>query len=171
ENSREPDRRLRLGFVSPDLRRHAIANFVISFLENLDRSQADAICYNDWPTPDIVTARIRDTSAEWRDVSGWPAARLPHQIPPDSIDILFHLTGHPAHNRLLGFARKLAPIQVTWCEYSDTTGLTAIDYIVADRYLIPPEAEPYYSERPLRMPEGFMCYTLPAGAPAVSALP
>lgn len=171
ENTREPDRRLRLGFVSPDLRRHAISNFVISFLENLDRGQAEAICYNDWPTPDNVTARFRAAAADWRDVFGWTDERLAQQIRDDQIDILFDLAGHTAHNRLLVFARKPAPIQVTWCGYSDTTGLTAIDYILADRYLIPPDAERYYSERPLLMPEGFLCYTLPAEAPPVSPLP
>jgi len=171
ENLREPDRKLRLGFVSPDLRRHAIANFVISFIENLDDSQADVICYNDWPTPDDFTARFRAASADWRDVFGWADDRLAEKIRDDRIDILFDLTGHTAHNRLLVFARKPAPIQVTWCGYSDTTGLTAIDYILADRYLIPPEFETYYSERPLRMPEGFLCYTLPAGAPDVTELP
>jgi len=171
QNTREPDRRLRLGFVSPDLRRHAISNFVISFLENLDRGQAEAICYFDWPTPDNVTARFRAASTDWRDVFGWADDRLAEQIRGDRIDILFDLAGHTAHNRLLVFARKPAPIQITWCGYSDTTGLTAIDYILADRYLIPPEAEPYYSERPIRMPEGFLCYTLPGEAPPVSPLP
>jgi predicted O-linked N-acetylglucosamine transferase (SPINDLY family) len=171
QNTREPDRRLRIGFVSPDLRRHAISNFVISFLENLDRGEAEAICYYDWPTPDNVTARFRAASADWRDVFGSADDRLAEQIRGDRIDILFDLAGHTAHNRLLVFARKPAPIQVTWCGYSDTTGLAAIDYILADRYLIPPEAESYYSERPLRMPEGFLCYTLPADAPPVSPLP
>jgi protein O-GlcNAc transferase len=171
ENTREPERRLRLGFVSPDLRRHATSNFVISFLENLDHGQAEAICYNDWPTPDAVTARFRAASAEWRDVFGWADDRLAEQIRRDRIDVLFDLAGHTAHNRLLVFARKRAPIQVTWCGYSDTTGLRAIDYILADRLLIPPEAEPYYSERPLLMPEGFLCYTLPGDAPPISPLP
>src|SRR5262249_49801149 len=87
------------------------------------------------------------------------------------IDILFDLAGHTARNRLLVFARKPAPLQVTWAGYAGTTGLQAMDYILADRYEIPPEAEPSYCERGLRLPDGYITYDPPAYAPPVSPLP
>src|SRR5208283_5027207 len=93
------------------------------------------------------------------------------QIRADRIDILFDLTGHTAHNRLLVFARKPAPIQVTWAGYVGTTGLKAMDYVLADRYEVPPSAERYYQEQVLRMPEGYVCYEPPLYAPPVTRLP
>ncbi len=97
--------------------------------------------------------------------------RLAEQIRADRIDILFDLAGHTAHNRLLVFARKPAPIQVTWAGYVGTTGLATMDYLLADRYEVPPGAERHYQERVLRMPDGYVCYDPPAYAPAVTPLP
>ena len=107
----------------------------------------------------------------WRDVSGLSDEQLTEKIRADGIDILFDLAGHTAHNRLLVFARKPAPIQITWAGYAGTTGLEAMDYLLADRYEVPPAAERYYRERVLRMPDGYVCYAPPADAPPVSALP
>jgi predicted O-linked N-acetylglucosamine transferase (SPINDLY family) len=104
-------------------------------------------------------------------VPGWSDDRLARQIRSDRIDILFDLAGHSAGNRLLVFARKPAPIEVTWAGYVGTTGLVAMDYILADRYEIPPQSEMYYRERVLRMPDGYMCYDPPGYAPPVSPLP
>ena len=97
--------------------------------------------------------------------------RLAEQIRADRIDVLFDLAGHTAHNRLLVFARKPAPIQVTWAGYVGTTGLKAMDYLLADRYEVPPGAERHYQERVLRMPDGYVCYDPPAYAPPVTPLP
>src|SRR5438552_128016 len=96
---------------------------------------------------------------------------LAGRVPADRIHSLLDRAGDTAKDRLLVFARKPAPVQVTWCGYSGTTGLAAMDYILADRYLIPPEAEAYYRERVLRMPDDYLCYTPPDDAPPVSALP
>jgi predicted O-linked N-acetylglucosamine transferase (SPINDLY family) len=104
-------------------------------------------------------------------VIGLNHEQLAAQIRADRIDILFDLAGHTAGNRLLVFARKPAPIQVTWAGYVGTTGLAAMDYILADRYEIPPQSEMYYCERVLRMPDGYVCYDPPAYAPPVSPLP
>jgi predicted O-linked N-acetylglucosamine transferase (SPINDLY family) len=170
-NRRDPDRRLRLGFLSADLRRHPVGYFTIPFLENLDREQAEAVCYYDCPVEDEVTRRFRNAAPRWRPVFAWPDDRLAEQIRADEIDILLDLAGHTAHNRLLVFARKPAPVQVTWCGYSGTTGLTAIDYILGDRFVIPAGAESHYAERVLRLPDSYVCYDPPAAAPAVSPLP
>ncbi len=97
--------------------------------------------------------------------------RLAEQIRADRIDILFDLAGHTAHNRLLVFARKPAPIQITWIGYEGTTGLTAMDYLLADRHVVPEGTEHYYRERVLRMPEGYLCYEPPDAAASVGPLP
>jgi hypothetical protein len=145
--------------------------FLIRCLENLDRQQAEAICYSNSASNDDLTARIRATSMAWWNVFGWSDEQLAERIRADRIDILFDLAGHTGKNRLLVFARKPAPIQVTWAGYVGTTGLQAMDYILADRYEIPPEAERYYCERVLRMPDCYVCYDPPAYAPPVSSLP
>jgi protein O-GlcNAc transferase len=167
----DPERRLRLGFLSPDLHRHPVGYFLIRCLENLDRQQAEAICYSNSADNDDLAARIRAAATTWRDVFGWSDERLAEEIRADRIDILFDLAGHTRGNRLTVFARKPAPIQITWIGYEGTTGLQAMDYILADRYEIPPEAEPYYCERVLRMPDGYVCYDPPSYAPPMSPLP
>jgi protein O-GlcNAc transferase len=165
------NRKLRLGFVSPDLKRHPVAYFLIALLENLDREQCSSVCYSDTQIADEVTSRIRSCGSLWRDVRSLSDEQLAQCIRDDAIDILFDLAGHTGNNRLLVFARKPAPVQITWCGYSSTTGLTAIDYILADRHVIPEWAEPFYSEQVLRMPDCYLCYTPPPDAPEVSALP
>ena len=145
--------------------------FLIRCLENLDRQQAEAICYSNSADNDDLAARIRAAATTWRDVFGWSDERLAEEIRADRIDILFDLAGHTAKNRLMVFARKPAPIQVSWAGYVGTTGLQAMDYILADRYEIPPEAEPYYCERVLRLPHAYVCYDPPDYAPPVSPLP
>jgi len=171
ENSRDPDRRLRLGFVSPDLFRHPVGYFTIPFVEQLDRARAEVVCYSDRIRPDELTVRFRAAAAIWRTTFGWSDERLAEQIRADGIDILFDLAGHTAGNRLLVFARKPAPVQVTWAGYVGTTGLSAMDYLIADRFEVPPGAEVQYVERVLRLPDDYVCYDPPASAPAVAPLP
>jgi predicted O-linked N-acetylglucosamine transferase (SPINDLY family) len=170
-NDRDPARPLRLGFLSPDLRRHPVAYFLIQVLEHLDRRQFDVVCYCDRKKYDELTARFQAAAGQWRVVAGESDERLAETIRADRIDILFDMAGHTAHARPLVFARRPAPIQIGWIGYEGTTGLAAVDYLLADRHLIPPESEPYYRERVLRMPEGYVCYDPPAAAPPVGPLP
>jgi protein O-GlcNAc transferase len=172
ENTRDPKRRLRVGFVSADFGRHPVGDFLIRVLENLDPSEVEVFCYSDRVQHDERTVRFQATAREWRDVCDWSNERLAEQIRADQIDILFDLAGNTGHlNRPLLFARKPAPIQIAWIGCEGTTGLSAMDYILADRYEIPPEAESYYREQVLRMPDGFGCYEPLSDAPAVSPLP
>jgi predicted O-linked N-acetylglucosamine transferase (SPINDLY family) len=171
ENVRDPHRRLRLGFLSPDFGRHPAAYFLIRALENLDRGQCEVVCYHDRVSSDDLTARFWAAATTWRDVTGRSDVELAEQIVADRIDILFDLAGHTAGNRLLVFARKPAPVQVTWIGYEGTTGLGAMDYILADRYTIAPGQEAGYRERVLRMPHGYVCYEPPPTSPEASPLP
>ncbi len=169
---RDPARRLRVGFVSPDLGRHPVGYFLVGCLEHLDPGRCESVCYSSRVAKvDDMTARLRAAAALWRDVAWLGDGQLAEQIRSDRIDILFDLAGHTAYNRLLVFARKPAPIQVTWAGYVGTTGLAAMDYILANRYEIPPQAEAFYCERVLRMPDDYICYDPPGYAPAVSPLP
>jgi predicted O-linked N-acetylglucosamine transferase (SPINDLY family) len=160
-----------VGFVSPDFGRHPVGHFLIRGLENLDRGQCETVCYCDRIIKDDLTTRLQAATTIWRDVIGLNDEQLAEQIRADRIDILFDLAGHTAGNRLLVFARKPAPIQITWIGYEGTTGLEAIDYILADRYLIPAGKETFYREQVLRMPDGYVCYDPPAAAPEAGPLP
>ena len=171
ENVHDRYGQLRLGFVSPDLRRHAVSFFLIRVLENLSQEQHDTIFYSDRRVKDDLTRRLQAAATQWHDVSGMSDRRLAEQIRADQIDILFDLSGHTAGNRLLVFARKPAPIQITWIGYTGTTGLAAMDYLLADRRVVPEGTEHYYRERVLRMPEGYLCYDPPDAAPPVGPLP
>jgi predicted O-linked N-acetylglucosamine transferase (SPINDLY family) len=140
-------------------------------LENLERRESEIIGYSDRTRQDEMTSRIQRATTTWSDVALWSDEQLAQKIRADRIDILFDLAGHTARNRLLVFARKPAPIQITWIGYVGTTGLDAMDYIVADRHEIPDAAEKHYCERVLRMPDGYVCYDPPEYAPPVSTLP
>ena len=171
DNQRDPDRKLRLGFVSPDLGCHPVGYFLIRVLENLDGSQAETACYSDRLPADAMTNRLRAAATNWRNVRALSDEQLADQIRADRIDIAFDLAGHTGNNRLPAFARKPAPIAITWIGYAGTTGLKAMDYLLADRFEVPADAEPYVQERVLRMPAGYVCYDPPPDAPSVSPLP
>ncbi len=161
----------RLGFVSGDFRTHAVGFLVLPALEALARAGHRFYCYANQATDDALTDRIRRAAAVWRPVFGWSDAALAAQIRADDIDILVDLSGYTALNRLLVFARKPAPIQVAWIGYPATTGLEAMDYLLADPVQVPSGAERYYQERVIRLPDGYVVYQPPDDAEPVGPLP
>jgi protein O-GlcNAc transferase len=171
-NAPEPERPLRVGYVSADFRRHALAYFVEPFLAHHDRSAWRVYCYSNCPRPDDVTQQLRGLAHEWRDISALADEAAARLIRSDGIDILIDLSGHTGGNRLLLFARRPAPIQMTWLGYVGGTGMAAMDYRISDRYADPEgEADSQYRERLLRLPHSKWCYQPPAGMPACNDLP
>jgi protein O-GlcNAc transferase len=170
-NDRTPHRRLRIGYVSPDFRNHVLAVFLLPLLESHDRQQFEIFCYSNVAAPDFVTARLQPLANAWRDIRALSDEQIAALIRRDEIDILIDLTVHGDSNRLLVFARKPAPVQVTWLGYPGTTGLATIDYRLTDPYLDPPgHFDTYYSEQSFRLTDTFWCYSSIAHTP-VSDLP
>jgi predicted O-linked N-acetylglucosamine transferase (SPINDLY family) len=166
----DPERRLRIGFVSPDLYSHPVGYFIIGLMKNRMEIAVEFVSYSD-SKPDNLTELIMELSNEWTDTRGMSDEDLTEHIRLDRIDILIDLAGHTANNRLLVFARKPAPIQVTWAGYVGSTGLSAMDYLIADYRHAPEGVESYYAERIIRLPFGYICYESPAYAPDVESLP
>ena len=171
-NDRSPDRRLRVGYVSPDFRSHPVGRFLLPLLESHDRGSFEIFCYASVDIPDAMTDRCRAHADVWRDVLGLSDEQVADAIRQDRIDILVDLTMHMANNRLLVFARKPAPVQVTYLAYCGTTGLGTMDYRLTDPYLDPPgQDERFYSEQSVRLPETYWCYRPAIETPPVNALP
>jgi protein O-GlcNAc transferase len=170
-NDRSPDRRLRVGYISPDFRDHCQALFSIPLLSHHDHTAFEIFCYSSVERPDDYTRRIAGYADVWRDVRPLDDAALCDLIRDDRIDILVDLTMHMADGRPMVFARKPAPVQVAWLAYPGTTGMSAMDYRFTDPRLDPPGFESHYSERTIRLPDSFWCYDPLADQPGVNALP
>jgi predicted O-linked N-acetylglucosamine transferase (SPINDLY family) len=171
-NDRDPNRPLRIGYVSADFRDHASAFFLLPLFRGHDRRQFEITCYAQVANPDSITREFQQQVAHWRKSVGLTDAQVAAQVREDRIDILVDLKLHTADNRLLVFAHKPAPVQVTWLGYPGTTGLKTIDYRLTDPYLDPPGGDDAnYSERSFPLPQTFWCYDPLDVEPAVSDLP
>jgi predicted O-linked N-acetylglucosamine transferase (SPINDLY family) len=167
----DPNKKLRVGYVSPDFRTHSVAYFLDPLFQNHDTNVFDVYCYSDVSVPDVTTRRLRNNVKIWRDTSSLGSSELVRLIRGDGIDLLVDLSGHTAGNRLMAFAEKPAPVQVTWLGYPDTTGLDVMDYRITDLYADPVGSEKYYSEHLVRLEGCFLCYEPPGEAPAVVVNP
>lgn len=169
--SRDPDRQLRIGFLSGDLHHHPVGLTLAPVLERLDKDQWLTVCYANQIGGDAVTERLIRSAGLWRQVSNLEDARLAEQIRSDQIDLLVDLSGHTGNNRLLTLARRPAPLQLSWFGYVGTTGLSAIQYLLADRFHVPPGAENHYREKVLLLPHAYACYDPPTYLPECQSLP
>jgi protein O-GlcNAc transferase len=171
-NARDPDRKLKIGYVSPHFCDHCQAFFLAPLLAHHDREQFEIHCYAEVVRPDAITDQLRSHADGWHPTPGKSDAQVAESIQADGIDILVDLSLHMERNRLLVFARKPAPIQVTWLGYPSTTGLDTIDYRLTDPFLDPPGMnDQWYSEESIRLPDTFWCYDPLTSEPEVNALP
>lgn len=170
--NRAPYRRLKIGYVSPDFKKHSVAYFIEPVLTAHSRNQFDILCYSNVKTEDEVTKRLQGYVNQWRNITELSDEKAAELIRKDGIDILVDLAGHTTNNRIFIFVRKPAPLQVSWIGYPATTGLSAIDYKIVDRYTDPPGiTEQFYTEKLLRLPDCFLCYLPDKDSPEVSLLP
>jgi len=171
KNGRNPERILRIGYVSPDFGRHPVGYFLLPVLKAHDREKVRVYCYSNRIKEDEITGRLKNSADEWLNIAGKDDREIARQIRNDRIDILVDLAGHTAGNSLSLFAIHPAPLQVTWAGYMGTTGLRQMDYILTNRHATPPGTEKYYSERFLFLPDDYICYEPPDYAPPVAGLP
>jgi predicted O-linked N-acetylglucosamine transferase (SPINDLY family) len=158
-NERSPQRRLRIAYISPDLREHAVARFLLPLLANHDHKAHEIFAYADVAAPDATTRQLRLFTDHWRSIVGLSDEQVADVIRRDGIDILVDLALHTAGNRLLVFARKPAPVQVTYLAYAGTSGLSTMDYRLTDPFLDPPGSnDGHYSEKSFRLPKTYWCY-------------
>ncbi len=171
-NERSTARRLRVGYVSPDFETHPVAFFVEGLLANHAPAEVEVYCYADITNPDAITARLEKYAGKWRRITGMVDSRVAGLVREDGIDILVDLAGHTDRNRLLVFARKPAPVQVSWLGYPNTTGLETMDCRLTDAFADPPgTTENLHTERLIRLRGCAWCYRPPEDAPPVGAPP
>ena len=166
----KPAKRLRIGYVSGDFRRHSVSFFFEPLITHHNRQEVEVFCYSEVGNPDKVTHTIKGLSDHWVDISTIPDDTAAKKIYNDNIDILVDLSGHTGHNRLSIFARRPAPVQVSWLGYPNTTGMGCMDYRLTDN-AADPDCDEFYSEKLLRLPTGFLCFKPPDNAPQVAPLP
>ncbi|MEI6560438.1 MAG: tetratricopeptide repeat protein, partial [Rhodospirillaceae bacterium] len=163
---RDPERRLRIGYVSPDFRFHSVSQFLLPLLAAHDRAAVEIFCYAGVMVPDAMTERLRGHAEHWLTTVGLSDEALAARIRADGIDILVDLAGHTAHNRLPVLARRPAPVQVSWLGYPNTTGLRSIGYRFVDAVTDPGgTADALATETLIRLDGGFLCYGPPEEAP------
>jgi len=167
----QPTKRLKIGYVSADLRKHSVGYFMEPILEHHDHAHFEIFVYSNNPRNDEVTERFRWYSDHWRECMQLSDAELAQQIRQDEIDILVDLSSHMRGNRLLVFARHPAPLQITYLGHPTTTGLQAMDYRLTDWQTDPAGFETLSCEKLLRLPHSFYCYRPPSATPPVGELP
>lgn len=172
-NAPVQERQLRVGLVSGDFGEHPVGYFLLNVLECFDQQNIKLCAYETAKRKDRINNRLHEVISHWRvvELEDMDDKNLAHQIFDDGIDILIDLAGHTGHNRLPVFAWKPAPVQVTWLGYFATTGLSAIDWILSDRWVLPETEEAHFIEKPWRLPDAYYCFTPPEFPLTVGHLP
>lgn len=170
KNARDPERRLRVGYVSGDFREHPVAQFLEPVLARHDRAAFEIFCYHNLPHADGTTGRLRRLADQWREVATLGDDAMADRVREDGIDVLVDLSGHTRFNRLPVFARKPAPVQATWLGYLGTTGLDTIDYRITDGRASPEGlSDAFHTEKLIRLPDCQWCYQAPPDCPPVAS--
>jgi predicted O-linked N-acetylglucosamine transferase (SPINDLY family) len=171
-NTVDPEKRLRVGYLSPDFREHVTSYFVMPLLRNHDPSLVEVYCYADVRNPDKVTDAFRAERVQWRDIFDMDDQQAAARIEEDGIDILVDLAMHSSYSRILLLARKPAPVQVCYLAYLGTTGLMSMDFRLTEPRLDPEgECEAFYTERCIHLPDGYWCYDPLTDTPQVAPPP
>jgi predicted O-linked N-acetylglucosamine transferase (SPINDLY family) len=171
DNDKNPHRRLRVGYVSPDFRHHSGHSFLEPLLAHHDKTRVEVYAYAELTRKDDVTARYKSYVEHWIPTKGMNDEALAERIRADGIDILVELAGHTAGNRLLTFARKPAPVSLSWLGFGYTTGLNAIDYFLTDEVCVPDGSEKLFAEQPWRIATPVYAYRPNPGMGEVGSLP
>lgn len=168
-----PERHLRVGFVSGDLRRHPVGYFLAETLRHWNHASMDAIAYNNHPASDDLTAELKQSFDRWFDIAGMGDEDVLRRIEADRIDVLVDLSGHTPGNRLPVFARRAAPVQAAWLGFWASTGVETMDFLLADEVSLPPDQREHFTEEIWYLPQTRLCFSPPRdpAAPAVSGLP
>jgi predicted O-linked N-acetylglucosamine transferase (SPINDLY family) len=170
-NTPDPDRRLRIGMLSGDFRQHPVGYFLEAAIAQHQRAGFHLTAYDVGKRADATTARLRGLFDQWNALGSLDDAAIAAHIRADAIDILVDLTGHTEASRIGVMEYRPAPVQVSWIGYANTNGVAAMDWIIADAVVLPPEDESLYSEKPLRLPGCYLCLTPPQEAVAPSPPP
>ena len=171
DNDPDPDRRLRIGYVSPDFCTHSVAHFFEILLDEQNRREIETFGYGNVESPDEVTERLKSKFDHYRNILGVNDTDIVDMVLKDKIDILVDLSGHTGFNRMTVFGYKPAPVQVSYLGYPDTTGMEQVDYRFTDEIADPPESQKFYTEKLFYLPDGFLSYKPPDYAPPVGPLP
>lgn len=164
-------KKIRVGYVSPDFRSHPVVHYFLPVLKNHDRNKFEIYCYAEVARPDIFSQEVASLSDSCINTCGISNHALAKKICDDNIDILIDLAGHTENNRLDVFALKPSPVQATYLGYPNTTGLSTIDYRISDNILDPEGSQRFYSEKLVRLPKGFSCFSPPKYYPDVYSPP
>jgi len=171
DNDRNPDRRLRVGYVSADFCDHVAGWNLLAIFQNHDQQEIEICCYSNGTRTDPITERLKSFASRWQSIAGMNDERAAGMIRADQIDILIDLSMHSAHNRLPMFGRKPAPLQISYLGYCGAAGLSTIDYRLSDPYLDDAQTEMHYLEKTLYLPRTYWCYQPAGESPDSGALP
>lgn len=164
-------RKINIGYLSGDFRKHSVSYFIEPILANHNLNKFNIFCYSDVVNPDPVTLRLKNYPITWRDIHRHNDSDVFKLIQSDKIDILIDLAGHAANKRIRVFHKGAAPIQVNYCGYPDTTGLAKVNYRITDNIADPHDADQYYTEKLVRMQNSFLCYRPSKKTPDISITP
>jgi protein O-GlcNAc transferase len=157
-NDRSPDRKLKIGYISGDFRQHPVGLAIEPVIDNRDQEKFEAFCFSTNTIEDAATERIAAAADHWEVVAKLSDEKLAERVRDLGIDILVDLSLHMGANRMLTFARKPAPVQVTYLGYPGTTGLSTMDYRISDPWIDPPGTDDFYSEKTIRLPKSYLCW-------------